>query len=133
MFMRMSGTRLMVGLILFATIGFLVAPLLVGPPGQMTGMYKIEDPMAVASPNGKYVATGFHAVESAAAHDSTVIQISPAQSSTSAEPPVFMVDNLGAFKVSWSGNNELVITYTPGPVSMQRFSWKGITIKYVQK
>jgi hypothetical protein len=95
-------------------------------------MSQIRDTVAVKSPDNRYIATGFHVIGSATVHNSTVIQIRTNAFLRKGDP-VFIVDDLGAFNISWARKDELTVTYTTGPIYLQNFDWHGITIKYIQK
>jgi hypothetical protein len=113
-------------------------PFLIWPPGQVLGMYKIEDFVDVPSPDDRYIATGFHVLGSAIVHDTVVVQLRLGNERYDAKnkDSLFILDDTSSshsFNLSWASDNELVVTYTPGSIYLQKFSWKDVTIKYIPK
>ena len=94
------------------------------------------DSVEVVSPDKRYVAIGFHVIGGATTRNSTIIQLRSNNFFGGTKIPVFIVDMIhpdNPFNISWVKKNELVVTYTPGSIYIQKFSWKDVTIKYIQK
>lgn len=103
------------------------------PIGQIFGMYRIEDSVAVESPDHRYVATGYHLIGSAVVHSSTLVEMKAASFFAGETEAVFIIDNLKPFTISWTNKNELTIQYSGAEIYLQKSNWKDVTIKYLQK
>jgi hypothetical protein len=95
---------------------------------------KYEDAAEVSSPGGKYIAFGCHLVGGATTTDSTFVQIRLKGESRDYQKNevLFMVDNLGPFKISWVNDNELKIGYTKGPIYVQKSQWRDVRTTYAE-
>jgi len=134
----MRKTLLIIGITSFAVAACVVIPFLIWSPGQILGMYKIEDLVEVPSPDGRYIASGYHVWGSAVVHDSTIFNIRPKNDwfNSKENEALLVVDMTGPnnpFNISWTNNKELVVTYTPGSIYLQKFNWKDVAIKYIEK
>lgn len=134
----MRKTLLIIGIASFVVAACVVITFSVWPPGQLLGMYKIEDRVEVVSPDGRYIASGYHLLGSAVVHDSTIFLIRPKNGWLygKGDEDLLIVDMIGSdnpFSISWANNKELVVTYTSGSIYLQKFNWKDVAIKYIEK
>ena len=129
-FIRVAGI-VIAGMILFA----IVASFILWKASDGFGMYKIEDRMEVISPDGRYVASGYHVWGSAVVHDSTVFTLRQKQSGTE-ETSIMVVDMTGPnnpFAMHWVDNTHLTVTYTHGSIYSKESSWKDVNVTYDEK
>jgi hypothetical protein len=96
---------------------------------------KFEDGVEVESPDHNYSVVGYHMLGGAVSRNCTVILIRSKNERLNyrTNAPLLVVDNLGPFNISWVKNDELAISFTSGPIDLQKFGWKNVTVRYIQK
>jgi hypothetical protein len=134
----LRNVLIFIGLLVLVGLACVVTPFLIWPPGQVLGMYKIEDRIEAASPDGKYVASGYHVWGGATVQNSTIIEIRPKAGWFNQKSEAQLIVDMtqpgdNPFGISWADNNDLVVTYTAGSTYIQKPKWKDVNIKYIPK
>lgn len=137
---RLGANRMKIKFILLVLSILIVAAVWLGPYLfwdfiDYLGSSQYEDQVEMASPDGRYVAYGYHVIGGATVSDSTFVMIRTKGEALDYKKNdlLFVVDDLGPFKLIWKNNTELLIKYTPGPIYMQTFSWKDVSVKYISE
>jgi len=99
------------------------------------GTSKIEDRIEVTSPDGRYVASGYHVWGGATVQNCTVFTLRQKQPGTD-EMSIMVVDMTGPnnpFAMHWADNTHLTVTYNHGSIYSKESNWQDVRVSYDEK
>ena len=136
---ELSARKILKGVfILFGSGLFILSVLFIAALYPLSqGMSEIADRVDVTSPDGRYVASGYHVWGGATVSDSTIVEMRPNGWLVPKAEYVLSVDMTkpgnNPFSISWMNGNHLDVKYTAGTICKKSNQWKDVTISFVEQ